>query len=82
MSAKIDAVVAHDGSRRQPLFALYRSSLATSAAKAVAAGSGVLRWQNSLNLHEVDLSGLKDAWWNLNTAEDLVLLAGRLKPDG
>ena len=82
MSAKIDAVVAHDGSRRQPLFALYRSSLAASAAKAVAAGSGVLRWQNSLNLHEVDLSGLKDAWWNLNTAEDLVLFAGRLKPDG
>ncbi len=82
MTGKVDVVVAHDGSRRQPLFALYRSTLAVSAANAVAAGSGVMRWQDSLNIHEVDLSALQDTWWNLNTPEDLVLMTDRMMLDG
>lgn len=79
MTREADAVVAHDGTRRQPLFALYRSTLAASAEEALAAGAGVMRWQDSLNTLEVDLSALPDdAWLNLNTPEDLALMTERM----
>ena len=80
---EVDVVVAHDGTRRQPLFALYQSKLAASAAAAVTAGVGVMRWQDSLNVFEVDLSGLPDdAWLNLNTREDFARLSGKMKLNG
>ncbi|MEO8461206.1 MAG: molybdenum cofactor guanylyltransferase MobA [Dokdonella sp.] len=64
------SLVAHDGKRRQPLFALYRSELATSAAAAVAGGQGVWQWQESLEAIEVDFSDESAQFVNLNTPDD------------
>ncbi len=66
-------LVAHDGERRQPLFALYRGDLAaaaTAAAAAVRAGQGVRAWQDAMAAREVDFSDLRRQFLNLNTAED------------
>lgn len=79
MTHEADVLVAHDGIRRQPLFALYRATLAASAEDALAASAGVMRWQDSLSTLEVDLSALPDdAWLNLNTPEDLALMTERM----
>jgi len=64
------AAVAHDGARRQPLFALYRVALARGAAEAVAAGQGVAQWQDSLRLREIDFSAERRQFRNLNTPAD------------
>jgi molybdopterin-guanine dinucleotide biosynthesis protein A len=64
------ALVAHDGERRQPLFAMYSSTLASAAAQAVADGLGVARWQDRLGAMEVDCSALGGCWDNLNTPAD------------
>lgn len=66
-----NAVVAHDGIRRQPLFALYRSRLAQSAASALERDAGVSRWQDSIEARDVDVSALAEAWININTPADL-----------
>ncbi|MFI4970093.1 MAG: molybdenum cofactor guanylyltransferase [Lysobacterales bacterium] len=71
------AVVAHDGERRQPLFALYRRELAQSAADALATGQGVHRWQNSIGAREVDFSDRRRQFHNLNTREDFIAYAER-----
>lgn len=63
-------VVAHDGERRQPLFALYRPRLAGSAAAAVAAGRGVRQWQDTIRARELDFSDRRRQFRNLNTADD------------
>ncbi len=66
-----DAVVAHDGEQRQFLFALYRRSLAASAAAALAAGErAVWRWHETLDLAEAPV-GNAAAFANLNTRADL-----------
>ena len=75
------AWVAHDGTRRQPLFALYRRELADSAAQGLAAGFGVHWWQNSIAAREVSIVGIDDAWTNLNTFEEFELMAKRLAAD-
>jgi molybdenum cofactor guanylyltransferase len=62
--------VAHDGARRQPLFALYRRDLAASAASALAHDLPVWRWQDEVGAVEVDFSGTPQAFLNLNTDED------------
>ena len=77
MERKVDSVVAHDGRRRQPLFAVYRCSLAESAASALDAGWGVSRWQDSINTLEIDCSAIGDGWNNLNTVEDFSSMAER-----
>ena len=42
-----------------------------------------MRWQDSLNVFEVDLSGLPDdAWLNLNTREDFARLSAKMKLNG
>jgi molybdenum cofactor guanylyltransferase len=64
------AAVAHDGERRQPLFALYRRSLATSAADAATTGQGVFEWQNGVGAIEVDFADARRQFHNLNTPED------------
>jgi molybdopterin-guanine dinucleotide biosynthesis protein A len=64
------AVVAHDGQRRQPLFAMYSSSLASSATQALSKGLGVARWQDAIGAVEADCSNLHAGWSNLNTAAD------------
>lgn len=73
--ATSSAIVAHDGERRQPLFALYRSSLASSAARAAAAGQGVWQWQTSIGAVELDFSDRRRQFQNLNTAEDFAVYA-------
>jgi molybdenum cofactor guanylyltransferase len=64
------ALVAHDGERRQPLFAIYRRDLAESAYRALDAGKGVSFWQDSIGCQEIDLAGLHIDWINLNTTGD------------
>jgi molybdopterin-guanine dinucleotide biosynthesis protein A len=65
-----DAFVAHDGERRQPLFALYRRELAASAADGVAAGQGVWQWQQAIGARELDFGDRRAQFRNLNTPED------------
>ncbi len=75
----VDSVVAHDGRRRQPLFALYRQALAESAGKALGSGFGVSRWQDSIRTLEIDCSDLGDDWVNLNTADDFIAMSERMR---
>jgi molybdopterin-guanine dinucleotide biosynthesis protein A len=65
-----DALVAHDGERRQPLFALYRRELADTAAAAAADGQGVAHWQDALGACDVDFADRRRQFINLNTPED------------
>lgn len=73
------AVVAHDGERRQPLFALYRSELAARAATAAAAGQGVWQWQDAIGAGEVDFADRRRQFHNLNTPEDFAAYADALR---
>ncbi|WP_257386924.1 molybdenum cofactor guanylyltransferase MobA [Tahibacter caeni] len=61
-------VVAHDGRRRQPLFALYRR--AALAMPGDAPDMPVWAWQDCQALREVDFSDSPARFANLNTAED------------
>lgn len=61
-------VVAHDGARRQPLFALYRR--ARIELPGDDADMPVWLWQDSHALREVDFSDSPARFANLNTAED------------
>lgn len=65
------ACVAHDGERRQPLFALYRRDLAASSAIGAAEGQGVAHWQDRIGVHEVDFGDRRRQFVNLNTPEDI-----------
>jgi len=73
------AVVAHDGERRQPLFALYRRELAGSAATGVATEQGVWQWQEKIGAHEVDFSTQRRQFHNLNTPDDFAAYADVLR---
>ncbi|TLY52220.1 MAG: molybdenum cofactor guanylyltransferase [Gammaproteobacteria bacterium] len=70
ISAGAEASVAHDGVRRQPLFALYHSTLAASAADALARDLAPWRWQKEIGAVEVDFSAEPQAFANLNTLEE------------
>jgi molybdopterin-guanine dinucleotide biosynthesis protein A len=61
--------VAHDGERRQPLFALYRRDLAVSARSALEEDLPVWRWQDECGATEVDFSDQAGAFANLNSVE-------------
>lgn len=63
-------VVAHDGERRQPLFALYRGDLAQSAAAAAKEGQGVRQWQDAIGARDIDFSDRRRQFHNLNTPAD------------
>lgn len=65
-----DALVAHDGERRQPLFALYRRELAAAATAAAAQGQGVAHWQGIIGARDVDFADRRRQFINLNTPED------------
>jgi molybdenum cofactor guanylyltransferase len=73
------AVVAHDGERRQPLFALYRRDLAASAAAAAASGHGVWEWQDSIGAVEVDFADRRQQFHNLNTPEEFAAYADAVR---
>lgn len=62
--------VAFDGTRRQPLFALYRPGLWKSANDALLEDSPVWRWQQSLGGIDVDFADCAGTFVNLNTVED------------
>ena len=64
-------VVAYDGTRRQPLFALYRSGLLESAQAALSANLPVWRWQDDCGAVEADFSDRADAFDNLNSDEEI-----------
>ncbi len=66
------AWVAHDGERRQPLFALYRTQLAASAERAAQSGQGVWQWQDAIGARELDFSDRQAQFRNLNTAGDFL----------
>jgi molybdenum cofactor guanylyltransferase len=72
---RADAVVAHDGERRQPLFALYARELAESALTGAARGQGAREWQDSIGAEEVDFSDRRQQFHNLNTPEDFAAYA-------
>ena len=63
-------VVAHDGSRRQPLFAIYRTALAAASTTGVVAGQGVWSWQDAIGVRELDFSDRRRQFENLNTPEE------------
>lgn len=60
--------VAHDGMRRQPLFALYRCARLELPGEDPALS--VWAWQDRHSLREVDFSDSPARFANLNTAED------------
>lgn len=72
------AVVAHDGERRQPLFAIYRRELAAAAAAAVEQGQGAWRWQDAIGARELDFADRRAQFRNLNTPEDFATYAAEL----
>lgn len=69
----VSIAVAHDGARRQPLFALYRRELATVAAQALARNVAVWRWQDEAEAIEVDFSTDRHAFANLNSDAEFLL---------
>lgn len=75
MSARIGEsdgalAVAYDGTRRQPLFALYRRSLAASAQVALHDNAPVWRWQDECGAVDVDFSDEAERFVNLNSPEE------------
>lgn len=61
--------VVFDGTRRQPLFALYRAGLVESVSHALRDNSAVWHWQQGLGAIEVDFTDCAAAFRNLNTPE-------------
>ncbi|MET0230919.1 MAG: molybdenum cofactor guanylyltransferase MobA [Rhodanobacteraceae bacterium] len=73
------AAVAHDGERRQPLFALYRRELTHAAAAGAKAGQGVWQWQDSIGAVEVDFADRRRQFHNLNTSEEFAAFVDVLR---
>lgn len=69
-NAGCEGAAAFDGTRRQPLFALYNQTLAASAQRALDANLPVWRWQDDCGLVEADFSDRPSAFDNLNTEAD------------
>lgn len=77
-----DVAVAHDGNRLQPLFGLWRKRCLTSLTDYLMAGDRkVVLWLTQYCHHVVVsfASESEKGWNNLNTPEDLGLLADRVK---
>lgn len=73
------AAVPHDGDRLQPVHALLERRLAGDLAAAVAAGEGSpRRWLMRIDATVVDFSDRREAFENINTAEERRLMARRL----
>lgn len=68
--AGVDLVVAHDGERRQPLFALYCRARVTIPDSAADPHRPVWAWQDTHALREVDFQRSAGRFVNLNTVED------------
>ena len=68
--AQASVAVAHDGLRRQPLFAIYRRELSADAGLALSNDLPVWRWQDSAGAIEVNFSDVAQAFLNLNVDDD------------
>lgn len=68
--ADFPIAVAHDGQRRQPLFALYSAAVAAQAGAALSRDLAVWRWQDESGAIDVDFSDQAEAFVNLNTPDD------------
>jgi len=62
--------VVHDGTRREPLFALYRREQASSVSAALRRDLPVWRWQDEIGAVEVGFADVADRFGNLNTADE------------
>ena len=67
VAAGAQLAVASDDACVQPLFALYRRSLAGSAGTALAADLAVWRWQRECGAATVEFAGRAEEFVNLNT---------------
>lgn len=76
------AFVAHDGARRQPLFALYRSDLAVSAARAAQSGGGPRYWQDEIGAIEVEFPDRHSHFTNLNDPGDFIAFPAKMDEGG
>lgn len=79
-----ELVVAHDGHRLQPVFALLRPALLPSLEGFLAAGERKIdRWYAQHHMAVADLSDRPEAFLNVNRAEDAADLETRLaaRPD-
>jgi len=70
LETKADVAVAGDGVRTQPLFAIYRRTLANAAAAALASDLAVWRWQQDCKAVTVDFSDCASDLANLNTEQE------------
>ena len=65
-----DVVAVYDGTRVQPLFALYRRTLAANAGEALKNNMPVIRWQQGQHRALADFSTRTLEFGNLNTPEE------------
>ncbi|HTI97166.1 MAG TPA: molybdenum cofactor guanylyltransferase MobA [Rudaea sp.] len=65
-----DVAAVFDGTRVQPLFALYRRTLAANAEQALKNDMPVIRWQQNLHRTLADFSTRPQEFGNLNTPEE------------
>jgi molybdenum cofactor guanylyltransferase len=69
LAERRDVVAVFDGTRVQPLFALYRRTLAANAEVALKNDMPVIRWQQALHRALADFSTRAQEFGNLNTAD-------------
>jgi molybdopterin-guanine dinucleotide biosynthesis protein A len=71
------AVVAHDGHRQQNLHLLLNTNLADNLKMFLLAGKRkTYQWLDSIGVVDADFSGTPQAFYNLNTPQDMEELAG------
>jgi molybdopterin-guanine dinucleotide biosynthesis protein A len=76
MSLKL--CVAHDGQRREPLFAAYRRDAIDSSINEAVSDAPVWRWQDALGAREVDFSDVPGAFGNINNETERLAYEQRI----
>ena len=78
-AASADIAVAHDGERRQPVFMLLRTGLASDLRRWLDAGGRKIdAWYADHRVTDVDFSDAPDTFININTPEERDAAAARL----
>ena len=81
--AKAEIVIAHDGERAHPVFALIAASLGPSLDAFLAGDERkILRWMGRHRLVEADFADCPECFANVNTEDELATLATRLEDGG
>ena len=70
--------VAHDGQRREPLFAVYRRNAIDSSTDESVSDAPVWRWQDELGARDVDFSDVADAFANINNEAERLAYEQRI----